>query len=304
MTTPPRLSIGAVSRAAGIPVPTLRTWERRYGFPVPERRPSGHRQYSSEVIEHLRLIASALDSGHRAAQVVPLPLDDLRSLLTVSAIAREGGDRAAAGGAPPPAALEDLLEAALAFQIGRLEAALEGRCEELGAIDFVDECLGPFLVALGIAWAEGRLPVANEHAASECIRVVLSRLWLPGRDRLVDDVVVHATLPDEGHDLGLHMSAVAFAEAGWRIMFLGSNTPVIDIAIAARESQARAVAISVSAASDPSASARALRSLRRVLPSEVALAVGGAGAPSGVPSVEHFTAVRSLHEWAKTRRSG
>lgn len=303
MTTLPRLSIGAVSRAAGIPVPTIRTWERRYGFPAPERRASGHRQYPSDIIEHLRLLALALNSGHRAAQVVPLPLEDLKALMILSATASRDAPLARTGGAAAQAMLEELLGTALAFRIGGLQAALEAKREELGAIDFVDECLGPFLVALGAAWAEGRLPVANEHAASECIRLVLSRLWLPGRDRLVDDVAVHATLPGENHDIGLHMSAVAFAEAGWRIVFLGANTPVLDVAIAARESGARAVALSISAASDPSETVRALRSLRRVLPEDVSIAVGGAGAPTDVPMVEHFSAVRALHEWAKSIRS-
>ena len=37
-----RLSIGALARASYIPVTTLRTWERRYGYPVAERKPSGH----------------------------------------------------------------------------------------------------------------------------------------------------------------------------------------------------------------------------------------------------------------------
>lgn len=301
MTSTPRLSIGAVSRATGIPVPTLRTWERRYGFPVPERRPSGHRQYPATVIEHLRAIASALEAGHRAAQVVPLPLDELQRLISVS---RAGTDPPLVFKPEPPSAeLDDLLGAAMAFRVGALERSLEARLKEMGSIEFVDRCLGPFLVAIGIAWDEGRLPIANEHAATECVRGVLSRLWLPGRDRQVDDVVVHATLPDEDHDLGLHMAAVAFAEAGWRVVFVGKNTPVIDIAIAARESEARAVAISVSAAADVAASVRDLRSLRRVLPPEVALAVGGAGAPAGVPSIEHFAAVHSLHDWAKSLRT-
>ena len=89
-TTPPepgldpkgaRLSIGALSRATGIPVETLRTWEGRYGFPVPERRPSGHRVYPLSTIPRLRRISEALARGHRAGQVVPASDADLRQLL-------------------------------------------------------------------------------------------------------------------------------------------------------------------------------------------------------------------------------
>ena len=45
------LSIGAVSQATGIPSETLRTWERRYGFPSPERSDGGHRQYNASIVE-------------------------------------------------------------------------------------------------------------------------------------------------------------------------------------------------------------------------------------------------------------
>jgi DNA-binding transcriptional MerR regulator len=66
----PQLSIGALSRATGIPVETLRTWEHRYGFPAPERRPSGHRVYSRAIVPRLRRISEAIARGHRAGQVV------------------------------------------------------------------------------------------------------------------------------------------------------------------------------------------------------------------------------------------
>src|SRR5512145_741358 len=79
-----RLSIGALSRATGIPVETLRTWESRYGFPVPERRPSGHRVYALSTVPRLRRISEALARGHRAGQVVPVPDADLRRLLAAA----------------------------------------------------------------------------------------------------------------------------------------------------------------------------------------------------------------------------
>ncbi len=46
----PWLSIGALSKATGIAVETLRTWETRYGFPTPERKPSGHRVYPVSAV--------------------------------------------------------------------------------------------------------------------------------------------------------------------------------------------------------------------------------------------------------------
>src|SRR5262245_66693056 len=83
------LSIGALSRATAIPVETLRTWERRYGYPVPERRASGHRVYPVGSVSRLRRIAEALASGHRASHVVGASDADLRSILSTAPPARE-----------------------------------------------------------------------------------------------------------------------------------------------------------------------------------------------------------------------
>src|SRR5262245_39330038 len=75
------LSIGARSRATRIPVETLRTWERRYGTPLPQRKPSGHRVYPADMVEHLRRVERLLSQGHRPAEILPLSTRDLAALL-------------------------------------------------------------------------------------------------------------------------------------------------------------------------------------------------------------------------------
>ena len=54
------LSIGALSRTVGVPTSTLRTWERRYGFPVSVRTSGGHRLYAPETVETLRWVVKAV----------------------------------------------------------------------------------------------------------------------------------------------------------------------------------------------------------------------------------------------------
>ena len=52
------LSISDVVERTGVAEGTLRMWERRHGFPVPERLPSGHRRYDEEQVERvLRVVA-------------------------------------------------------------------------------------------------------------------------------------------------------------------------------------------------------------------------------------------------------
>jgi MerR family transcriptional regulator, light-induced transcriptional regulator len=57
------LSIGEVVRATGVGEATLRAWERRYGFPVPRREPSGHRRYDADDVQRIARVAAERDRG-------------------------------------------------------------------------------------------------------------------------------------------------------------------------------------------------------------------------------------------------
>jgi CheY-like chemotaxis protein len=59
----PIYSIGAVGQMLGIAPATLRTWEERYGLPVPERSPGGHRLYSRDQVDQLRFVKVQLAQG-------------------------------------------------------------------------------------------------------------------------------------------------------------------------------------------------------------------------------------------------
>src|SRR5271154_5123901 len=91
ISSEPRLSIGAVAKATGFSPDTLRVWQKRYGFPIPRRKPSGHRLYSTADVRRLRRISEALARGHRPGQVVPLAEPRLESLLTQRTISGSRG---------------------------------------------------------------------------------------------------------------------------------------------------------------------------------------------------------------------
>jgi CheY-like chemotaxis protein len=57
-------SIGAVARMVGVPVTTLRTWEKRYGVILPERSAGRHRLFSRRQVEDLRFVMDRIDEGH------------------------------------------------------------------------------------------------------------------------------------------------------------------------------------------------------------------------------------------------
>jgi methanogenic corrinoid protein MtbC1 len=292
-----RLSIGALSRATGVPVETLRTWESRYGFPVPERRPSGHRVYPLAVVPRLRRIAEALARGHRAGQVVPATEGDLQQLLTASpavTVAVAPGPPAMAGGE-----LAVLLALVEGFEADRLTHALFSGAARLGPLPFLEAIVTPLLHAVGEAWAAGRLEVRHEHFLSERLGDVLRSLRLPLEQQARGPLAVLTTLPGEAHGLGLQMAALVFAHAGWRVLYLGTETPLDDMVALARDLGARALALSVSESSRGSRPAALVGRLRQMLPRRVTLVVGGAAAPAATPGVQRFADLASLSAWAQ-----
>lgn len=302
------LSIGALSAATGIPVDTLRTWERRYGFPFAERKPSGHRVYPLSTVPRLRRMAQAIARGHRAAQVLPASesvLEDLLATLPEAPAEAAPADRPGPPpGQPAPADPADLFAAVRAFDAERLRATFQLEWARLGPLEFLEQRAAPFLTAIGSAWAEGSLDVRHEHFGSSVLGDFLRAVRLPLDDRASGPIAALATLPEELHSLGLQMSALVFALAGWRALVLGVDTPVPQITALVREAPIAAVAVSCVQPGRRSVSAL-IRSLRRGLPRHIPLLVGGAGAPLAGRhrGIEIMPDLASLDRWLRSRRS-
>jgi methanogenic corrinoid protein MtbC1 len=292
-----RLSIGALSRATGIPVETLRTWESRYGFPVPERKPSGHRVYPVSSIERLRRVGHALSRGHRAGDVLTASEQDLKLLL-------DSTNASAAAASPVAhvnvAELPELLRLVETFEAERLTHLLLTEWARLGPLEFVDTLLAPLMTAVGASWKEGRLDIYHEHFVSERIGDLLRSLRLPFEERATGPLVVFGSLPKEQHDLGLQMAALVTSAAGCRVLNLGTEVPPPQMASLARDLNARALALSVSVATRGSSTNASIRRLRAQLPRRVSLLVGGEGAPKKTASgVENVGDLRVLDAWAR-----
>jgi methanogenic corrinoid protein MtbC1 len=277
-------------------VETLRTWEARYGFPVPERKPSGHRVYPLTSVARLRRIAEALSRGHRAGDVVAATDDAIAALLSATGAPAPG---------PRPLAIEpsegtfQMLSAVEAFDTERLTRILFQEWARLGPLDFLKSCLGPLLREIGDAWEAGRFEIRHEHFFSERVGDLLRSLRLPFEERAAGPLVVCASLPGEPHSLGLQMAALILAVAGCRILFVGTEVPPAQVASLVKDRNARAVAVSVSRVSRGAGMTTQIAGLRRLLPRRIGLVVGGDGAPQARPGVEVIQDLAVLDAWGR-----
>ena len=296
------LTIGALSAASGIPIETLRTWERRYGFPVPERKPSGHRVYRLETVPRLRRAAQAIARGHRAAEVLPASeraLDALLESLPELDLTRLEEH---AGHSTEASQAEDLLDAVRRFDPERLRRLIHGGWARQGPIEFLERTAAPFLAAVGSAWARGELEVRHEHFASGVLGDFLRTVRAPLEDRAAGPVAVLATLPGELHGIGLQMAALVFSQAGWRTLILGVDTPIRQVAALAREARVGVVALSCVQQGNRSY-LTGTRALRRVLFRRIPLLIGGRGVPAEfrLSGVQVMASLVELERWIQSR---
>jgi DNA-binding transcriptional MerR regulator/methylmalonyl-CoA mutase cobalamin-binding subunit len=287
------LSIGEVAQATGFTPDTLRVWERRYGEPVPVRLPSGHRRFTREQVLWLRRVAEALARGHRPSRVVPLKEAELTLLLE----AAETPD-------PHPDQTQLLVGCVREYQDAELRAHFETTLARQVPLVLMQETIGPLLVEVGRQWADGRLDVRHEHFVAELLSEWICSKRLQREARNLGPIAVVATLPGERHALGAAMAAWVCAERGLRTRLLGTEVPIDQLVAATRETKASFVLISVSLSTGGLDTDRMLAQLRRDLPSEIGLVIGGAGARSvrrGPRGVDCVDGVRSLDNWLLQR---
>lgn len=259
---PELLSIGDICAETGLSADVVRVWERRYGFPVPVRLPSGHRRYRQEDLHQLRLMAEAVALGHRPSVVVRAGETVLKRLLIPTDNPQ----------------VEALFRAVVAMDTDQMRRLLGESLQHLGWRSFLQQVVALLLDRVGMAWAEGSIGIHHEHLVTEVLEDFLRQLRLECRTVPGDGCVLLCTLPGERHRLGLLMAALAYAAQGIRTELLGVDLPVSSIAQAARTMRADRVAVSLSIQSAGETTRKLLMDLKDRLPAGCRLLVGGQGA--------------------------
>jgi methanogenic corrinoid protein MtbC1 len=240
VTNEPHFNIRAVERLTGVPAPTLRSWERRYGFPVPQRTITARRLYSEDQVRTIRWVREQTESGLSAAQAIEW--------------AQHGGQPATADGraaAPSPETLvRAQVEATRRYDEQAVDAGLTTAFAHYPADRVLLEVITPALVEVGDLWARGEIPVAAEHFYSNVIRRRLLGLLAAQPAVTTRMTAVLACLPGEQHELGLLMLALFLRWAGVRVLYLGADLPVTDIVRLARTNNVDAICLSAGGAAD------------------------------------------------------
>jgi MerR family transcriptional regulator, light-induced transcriptional regulator len=259
MNDPGLLRIGELSRRSGVSPELLRAWERRYRLLDPTRSQGGLRLYSLEDLERVRLMQHHLARGLAAAEA--------------AALATEQPPAATGAETPLAGAQVELADALAAFDEPRAHAILDSLLATATIDTVLTTVVVPYLRELGEQWERGDASVAQEHFASAVLRgrlLGLARGWGRG----LGPRIVLACAPGEQHDLGLIAFGLALRARGWRIVYLGADTPLTSVADAAHASDTALVVVSAVTPKPFRAHRDELRKLARTQ----RLCLGGAGA--------------------------
>ena len=222
------LSIKDAGKFLGVPAPTLRSWERRYGLPTTTRSPGGHRRYRSPELIQLGLMRDEIAKGRQAADAARW----VRGMLDE--------------GRPGVARVHALLEASNRRDSGAIRAVLDLAHREIGLSAALDEVVMPAMRQIGAWWETGDCDVGQEHFTTEVVRGWLAKIATLARDPgSRHRTALLATGPGDFHTLGLEALAALLAEHGAAFQLLGSRTTT-SVLLAATAATADAVAVVVS----------------------------------------------------------
>jgi DNA-binding transcriptional MerR regulator/methylmalonyl-CoA mutase cobalamin-binding subunit len=213
MSEQSRWRIKEFAAIVGVPEATLRAWERRYGLLVPERSSGGFRLYSRADERRIRAMQAHMARGLAAAQAAALALAESRVEIVPPS--------------SPEALIDGLIAATEAFDATRFDTLLDAAFEH-GQLTTIRDVVLPVLREIGLRWEREQITVGHEHFASHLIErrlLGLARGWEAGRGPRA----LLACPPRERHTLGLVCFGLVLADQGWRIAYLGADTPIEQI---------------------------------------------------------------------------
>ena len=220
-----RFPIAAVSELLDVPIPTIRSWERRYGFPTPARTQGKHRRYSVAEADQLRLLRDEIARGHPTREAVELVRRAFQQTV------------------PRHELFERFLRQAMRLDPNGLRDTLMEAADTLGVEQAIHDVALPAMREMGSRWKAGVCDTAHEHLATEAVHAWFARLFAMTPPPYRPHPLVLACGPKDLHSLGLEAFGVILARRGWSVRSLGPLTPADALVVAARTVEARGVVV-------------------------------------------------------------
>jgi MerR family transcriptional regulator, light-induced transcriptional regulator len=224
ISTTPTFNIKAVLKETGLAADTLRAWERRYGLPMPERTPGGHRLYSQRDIEIIKWLMAKQREGLSISRAVDL-----------------WNELSASGQDPLPASVQQAisfpsvnldavrqawLEACLAFNENAAEQVLNQAFATHPLETVCIEVMQRGLQEIGELWYRNEATVQQEHFTSALAHRRLGALIAATPPPTRPETILIGCTIKEQHTFTPLLLALLLRRRGLKVVYLGANVPI------------------------------------------------------------------------------
>lgn len=229
-----KYTVNEVEERTSVPATTLRQWERRYGFPQPERSESGYRLYDEIDLERIGVMKRYIDDGvpaSRAATLVKQASVNTRAPRSLVSLHK------------------DLAKILINLDESKALELINEAYSLYSVESVMFDVMMPAMVDLGDLWHQGQVNSAVEHFATSFIQGRLHALLGFSPNVRNAPSVILACAPGEQHELALLMLAVCLRRNGYGVYYVGVNTPIVDLVEMSK--QVNPVAVMIAASTPP-----------------------------------------------------
>jgi DNA-binding transcriptional MerR regulator/methylmalonyl-CoA mutase cobalamin-binding subunit len=287
--------IHIAAELSGVRVELIRAWERRYGFPRPQRTPSGYRVYTQQDVALLKRLKQLTEEGVAIREAMKM-LPQLQRRVAETGEVQVGE--------VSPTSLEAwraaVMDAAEANDQSRVSAVLDEVLSALPPLKAFEEVLAPVQCEVGERWHAGRLTVVQEHLVSQVVRARMVSLLHAAPENAGARHAVLACFPEEQHEVGLLGLALRLRHAGLRVTLLGQRVPAADLGKLVTELRPDLVCLSAVTNLGAEPFENLLAQILAALPKELLVWVGGPAAGAYAETCQRLgaRAFRPGDDWA------
>ena len=231
-------NIRQVIELTGVSEYVLRAWELRYGAFTPKRTSTGRRLYSKNDLEKARTLWELTQKGHKISEIASLSLNQLKETLAKERVYEGSEDPTT------PPLVREILSSAHHFKWDRCREILLKERKKLKLTSYLHELILPLVQAIGAQVAEQNLSIAQEHILSSFIKENLNALSADYLPTKTSTRVVFACPEGDMHEIGLLIALALIRNTGVSTLYLGPNTPKVELCDSAIRFQATHVLIS------------------------------------------------------------
>lgn len=223
----------------------------------------------------------AISNGESIGNIANLSRSDLYKLIRGKQefeVEEESLSDYPLSGNEPEEIIESCLKSVRCLDSNALEKKIVQASVKYSRMALLERIVYPLIHEIGMRWEKGELKVVHEHLASAVIRNFLGNMLVSQQPHPAAPRAVVTTPVGQLHELGALMAAVAASIEGWRVVYLGPNIPIEDMAMAVKEHKAEVLALSIVYPQDDPQLLQELMQLPIYMGDGVSIIVGGRAA--------------------------